>query len=86
MKDEIICRCEEVSKSEIIAMIEGGATTMNEIKRWTRAGMGLCQGRTCKRLVAQILAETSGQRIEAIEPSSCRQPVVPVTLDNLGKE
>ena len=34
-KDEIICRCQEVTRGEIERAIEMGATTMNELKRFT---------------------------------------------------
>ena len=54
-KDIIICRCEEITKGEIIQAIRDGATTVDGIKRMTRAGKGLCQGRTCRPLVEAIL-------------------------------
>lgn len=75
---EIICRCEEVYRAEIEQAIKDGATTMNELKRFTRAGMGLCQGRTCRRLVERILAEQTGKPLPEIETSTYRQPVRPV--------
>jgi NAD(P)H-nitrite reductase large subunit len=81
MCDEIICRCEEVTRSEIEAAIEDGAVTMNELKRFTRAGMGLCQGRTCRRLTERILAEKTGVPLGEIAPSTFRQPVRPVKAE-----
>ena len=42
--DIIICRCQEVTRQEILDAIEQGATTVDGVKRRTRAGMGLCQG------------------------------------------
>ncbi|MGQ9595626.1 MAG: (2Fe-2S)-binding protein, partial [Anaerolineae bacterium] len=42
----IICRCEEVTKGEILEAIRDGCDSVIWIKRKTRAGMGLCQGRT----------------------------------------
>lgn len=77
-KGEIICRCEEIYRAEIEQAIEDGATTMNELKRFTRAGMGLCQGRTCRRLVERILAEKTGNSLSEMETSTYRQPVRPV--------
>ena len=44
----IICRCEEITYGEIKQAIRDGATTLDGIKRVTRAGKGLCQGRTCR--------------------------------------
>jgi NAD(P)H-nitrite reductase large subunit len=83
--DEIICRCEEIYRSEIEKAIDDGATTMNELKRFTRAGMGLCQGRTCRRLVERILAEKTGRPLSQVEPSTYRQPVRPVKSELMSR-
>lgn len=80
MDKVVICRCEEVTYDEIEEAIKSGATTMNEIKRWTRAGMGLCQGRTCRKLVEQILAQETERKPQEIVPSTYRQPVRPVKM------
>lgn len=80
----LICRCEEVLLQEILQAIEEGATTLNEIKRRTRAGMGLCQGKTCSRLVRKILAEKTGQTMAQTAPSTHRPPVRPVELGVLA--
>ena len=76
----LICRCEEVSEAEILEAIKEGARTVNEVKRRTRAGMGLCQGKTCRRLVQRIIAEETRQQIGEVEPSTFRPPVRPVPL------
>lgn len=81
MDDEIICRCEEVLRSEIEAAIADGATTLNELKRFSRAGMGLCQGRSCRRLTERILAEKTGQSLSELQPATFRQPVRPVKIE-----
>ncbi len=76
----IICRCEEITKGEIKAAIRNGMQTVNGIKRITRAGMGLCQGQTCQRLVTQIIAEELRQSVADIEPTTARGPVRPLNL------
>ena len=53
----IICRCEEITLGEIKQAIRDGARDVTGVKRRTRAGMGLCQGRTCEKLVQQIIKE-----------------------------
>lgn len=73
--DLLICRCEEVTRKDILWAIEHGADSVDEIKRITRAGMGLCQGRTCERLVARILAEETGLKASDALPGSRRPPV-----------
>ncbi|MGD9078784.1 MAG: (2Fe-2S)-binding protein [Desulfobacterales bacterium] len=78
--DMIICRCEEITKGEIKTAIRNGMLTLNGIKRVTRAGMGLCQGQTCQRLVTQIIAEELRQSVADIEPTTARGPVRPLNL------
>ena len=78
--DMIICRCEEITKGEIKAAIRNGMQTVNGIKRVTRAGMGLCQGQTCQRLVTQIIAEELRKSVADIEPTTARGPVRPLNL------
>ncbi|TCT16100.1 BFD-like [2Fe-2S] binding protein [Natranaerovirga pectinivora] len=84
MCNEIICRCEEITKEEIEKVIEDGAQTANEIKRFTRAGMGLCQGRTCRGLVERLIKEKTGIEPQNIVPSGYRQPVRPIKIGQLG--
>jgi len=81
MDDEtIICRCEELTAGEVRAAIRLGLNTVNEVRRYTRAGMGLCQGRTCGRLVAQLLAEETGRPLSDFLPATSRPPVRPVEI------
>jgi NAD(P)H-nitrite reductase large subunit len=83
--DLIICRCEEVTQAEIRAAVQSGLTTLNEIKRFTRAGMGLCQGKTCRHLVAGILSRETKKDPSQLLPSTYRPPVRPVSLGILSK-
>ena len=54
---KVICRCETVTEAEIIDAIHRplGATTLDGIKRRTRAGMGRCQSGFCTTRVLEIL-------------------------------
>ena len=79
-KDVIICRCEEVTYGEILDAIEHGCRTPDEIKRWTRAGMGLCQSRSCGTIVRRILASVLGVSPEELSANSDRPPTAPVAL------
>ncbi len=83
--DQLICRCEEVLESEIRQAIRDGARTLTGIKMRTRAGMGLCQGRTCQRLVTRILAEETGQKPAELEPITYRPPSRPMSLGALSQ-
>ncbi|UCB45649.1 MAG: (2Fe-2S)-binding protein, partial [Spirochaetota bacterium] len=48
----IICRCEEITFGEIRRAIQAGAQDVDAVKRMTRAGMGLCQSKSCYDLIA----------------------------------
>ena len=55
---EIICRCEKITRAEILEAIRRGATTVDGIKRRAGTGMGRCQGNRCGWRIAKILKET----------------------------
>ncbi len=79
--DLIICRCEEITKGEIRRAVHDGLRTVNEIKRWTRAGMGLCQGQTCQRNVQNIIARELGISVADVGMITGRAPVRPVVME-----
>lgn len=58
----VICRCELVTEGEIVDAIHRplGATTLDGVKRRTRAGMGRCQSGFCSPKVVEILARELG--------------------------
>ena len=86
MEKVIICRCEEVTKEELIDAINKGAKSIDSLKRKTECGMGLCQGRSCEKLVARILSEETGLSPEDVTPMTRRPPLRPVPLEVLGGE
>ena len=58
----IICRCEVVTEAEIVAAVHRPipATSIDAVKRRTRAGMGRCQGGFCSPRVAAIISRETG--------------------------
>ena len=84
--DVIICRCEEITLKEIKAAIKSGAKTVTEVKRRTRAGMGLCQGRSCENIVQRLLCQELGLSPEEVKPARDRAPVRPISFGVLGAE
>jgi glycerol-3-phosphate dehydrogenase len=56
---EIICRCETVTKAEILQAVHNplGVDTLTGIKYRTRSMMGRCQGGYCQMRIAQIIEE-----------------------------
>lgn len=65
---QIICRCEEVSKGEIVDALHRPlpVNTVDGVKRRVRAGMGRCQGGFCAELVTQIMAKENGVPLEQV--------------------
>ena len=84
-RDVIICRCEDVTYGEIVDVIDEGLTTTEEIKRVLRCGMGPCQGRTCSRLIARIIAEETGAKVADVPYPTVRPPSRPVEIGTLAE-
>ena len=84
-REELVCRCEEVSREAIEEAIRDGATTLDAVKRRTRAGMGLCQGRTCRRIVSSLITEISAKPALVLSPPTARPPVRPIPMNVLIK-
>ena len=55
----IVCRCEEISKGEIVDALKAPIVvpTLDGIKKRLRPGMGRCQGGFCMPLVVDIISE-----------------------------
>lgn len=84
-RDEtIVCRCEEITLREIKEALGDGATNMNEVKRMTRMGMGLCQGRMCGPALQEIIARQKGLLPAEIGYLNPRPPAKPVPLSALA--
>lgn len=75
-----VCRCEEVTDEMVRQAVRDGARTIDAVKKRTRAGMGFCQGRTCRSLIARIIAEETGQKLPDLLPPTFRAPVRPVSI------
>ena len=63
--DTLVCRCENVSREQIDAVLAEGGITLAALKRRIRLGMGPCQGRYCAPVAAAMIAghdkETPGE-------------------------
>ena len=55
--DEIICQCEQITKSQILEAIRRGATTLDGVKRRVGSGMGRCQGSRCSWEIEKLLED-----------------------------
>lgn len=79
--DTIVCRCEGTRAGQIRAAVADGCTGTNQVKAFTRCGMGRCQGRQCASVLAQIVAHASQQNEATVPRSRVRFPVAPITLE-----
>jgi bacterioferritin-associated ferredoxin len=83
--ETMICRCEDVTSSQIADAVAAGYTEIGPLKMSTRAGMGLCQGRSCTPAIQQLLAELAGLPIAQIGLPTSRIPIRPVPLGAMAK-
>ena len=61
----VVCRCEGVRAGTVRAAMAEGAGSLPAIKRATRAGMGLCNGRFCAATLASFAGAITGTVTEA---------------------
>ncbi|MCL2804762.1 MAG: FAD-dependent oxidoreductase [Treponema sp.] len=69
---EIVCRCEEISRGEVLASLRRSipCDTLDGVKRRVRPGLGRCQGSFCGPQIAQIIAEERNVPITKIKKMS----------------
>ena len=84
--ETILCRCEETTVREALAAVSDGATHVNEVKAWTRTGMGRCQGRMCGPALAHLIAEATRRPVAEAGVFTPRPPAKPVSLGALTRE
>ena len=80
----IVCRCEELTRTEVDLASATGSVTLRALKVATRLGMGPCQGRMCQPAAAYRLAAVGQVALDATGPPSFRPPLTPVTLGDLA--
>lgn len=83
--DTIVCPCEQLNVARVDAAIEQGARTLNDVKRFTRFGMGRCQGGICSQVLTPYLVETCGLRPHDIGHFTARPPLAPIPLRALAE-
>ncbi|MGF6970881.1 transposase-like protein [Paraburkholderia sp. WC7.3g] len=82
--ETIVCRCEEVTAGDVRLAAELGQPGPNQLKAFTRAGMGPCQGRQCGYTVANLLASAQCRSVAAVGFQRVRPPLKPITLAELS--
>ncbi|RSL33550.1 (2Fe-2S)-binding protein [Salibacterium salarium] len=78
----IICRCEEITYGELLNTATNYQCSARELKLRTRAGMGICGGRTCRFLIEDIANTTNQLKQEPYTqvPLKHQPPVRPVSF------
>jgi NADPH-dependent 2,4-dienoyl-CoA reductase/sulfur reductase-like enzyme len=80
----LVCRCEEVTAGTIREAVGHGCLGPNQLKSFTRCGMGPCQGRFCSLTVSEIIAKSRGVPIANLDLLRLRSPVKPLLLSELA--
>ena len=75
-----LSRPEPMCARSLDTLLHDGPANPDQIKRLTRAGMGVCQGRRCRDQVAMLLAIEANQPFGAIPLATHRAPVRPLPL------
>jgi glycerol-3-phosphate dehydrogenase len=67
-EERLVCRCEQVTESTILDALHRGipVTTVDGVKRRTRAMMGFCQGEFCRPRIAAILEREYGAPVSPL--------------------
>jgi bacterioferritin-associated ferredoxin len=79
-----VCRCEDVTLTELDHAIARGLTTIEELKRYTGFGTGPCQGKECLVTVGRELIRRKLIEPAALQPFTARPPLEPVSFAALA--
>jgi len=82
--ETLVCRCEEVFAGELRQAVRLGCMGPNQVKAFTRCGMGPCQGSSCGATLANLIADESGLSLAEVGLFRARPPFKPITLGELA--
>lgn len=82
--DIVVCRCEEKTAGEVLAAVANGCLGPNQVKSFTRCGMGPCQGRECGLTLTTLIAAVRGISPSEAGSLRIRPPLKPLTLGELA--
>ena len=77
---------QQMNRRNLNTQLNDNPANPNQVKRLTRAGTGICQGRNCREQVALILAEESKTDIDNVPLSTYRPPLRPIPLNVLWND
>lgn len=79
-----VCRCEEVTIEELRMYIKMGFTSLNELRKLLRVGMGPCQGRGCREIVLREISKATNVPISSLSPGTFRPPSKPIPFGSIA--
>ncbi|MGA0098572.1 MAG: FAD-dependent oxidoreductase [Steroidobacteraceae bacterium] len=82
--ETLVCRCEEISAQAINDLIDMGCTAPNELKSYTRCGMGPCQGRFCGSTISEMIALRREMPLAEVGYFRLRPPLKPISLGEMA--
>jgi NADPH-dependent 2,4-dienoyl-CoA reductase/sulfur reductase-like enzyme len=82
--DTMVCRCEEVTAGALRRLAVTGVAGPNQMKAFSRCGMGPCQGRLCGLTLTELIASTQRRSPTEVGCLRVRAPVLPVTVGELA--
>lgn len=82
--DVLVDREEGVTAGQIREAISEGAVSLNDVKRRTRAGMGMSQGRDTEYVIARMITAQTGIPLAELVPMTARPPARPIPLAALA--
>lgn len=82
--DTVVCRCEEITASQVRETVKLGCPGPNQMKSFLRCGMGPCQGRFCSVTVTEMIAQERGVSPAEVGHYRLRFPTKPLTLGELA--
>jgi NADPH-dependent 2,4-dienoyl-CoA reductase/sulfur reductase-like enzyme len=80
----IVCRCEEVPAARVRESVALGCVGPNQLKAFSRCGMGPCQGRLCGLTISEMIARQRGVPVAEVGALRLRPPVKPLMLGELA--
>lgn len=83
--ETIVCRCEVITNGELLRKLEQHPhiSSADAAKQYTRAGMGVCQGRFCSEHVIGTVAGLRGLTADQVGSFAARFPVKPLNVGML---
>lgn len=72
---------EQINRRNLQTQLNDNRVNPNQIKRLTRAGTGICQGRQCREQVAMLLSDQADVDLSEVPLMTYRAPVRPLPLN-----